>query len=92
MLVRSFFPGLRYEVNSPLNMFGKWSFVVVRRSADSITLRADSGEIRTFPLHIWVKSDCRPFELVIFKVGSKTVRLNPMHPTTAGVTGSKFTL
>lgn len=91
---KKFYSRSRYEVVSPLNPFVVWGFTVVSRTADRVTIQADSGEIRTLPVHVWIKSDLHPFELVIFKVGSKTVRLCSNNPTGSNwtLTGSKFTL
>ena len=91
---KKFYSRSRYEVASPLNPFNIWGFTVVSRSETAVTIQADSGEIRTLPVHIWIKKDLRPFELVIFKIGSKTVRLSSQSVTGSHwtLTGSKFTL
>lgn len=91
---KKFYSRSRYEVVSPLNPFVVWGFTVVSRTADRVTIQADSGEIRTLPVHVWIKSDLHPFELVIFKVGSKNVRLSSNNPTGSNwtLTDSKFTL
>lgn len=94
MFVRSFLPRARYEVASPANPFNKWCYTVISRTPDTITIQADSGEIRTLNIKIWVYSDLAPFELVCFKVGSKNIRLSANNPTGANwtLTGSKFSL
>lgn len=89
-----FFSRRRYEVASPLNQSNIWGFTVVSRSETAVTIQADSGEIRTLPVHIWVNRDLHPHELVIFKVGFKTVRLSSRNAVGGKwtLTGSKFTL
>ena len=94
MFYRHFIPGARYEVISPLNPFTTWIYTAVSRGEKSVTLRADSGEVRTLPVHIWAGSDGCPFELVLFKVGRKNVRLSSargVRPSGA-VSGSRFSL
>ena len=94
MFYRHFVPGARYEVVSPLNCFNTWIFTAISRGEKSVTFRADSGEIRTLPVHIWAGSDGCPFELVIFKVGRKNVRLSACRGVrpSASVSGSRFSL
>lgn len=91
---KRFFSRSRYEVASPFNQSNIWGFTVVSRTDKAVSIQADSGEIRSLPVHIWVCKDLRPFELVIFKVGTKTVRLSANNPTGSKwtLTGSKFSL
>ena len=92
--MRTFIPGASYEVISPLNSCVKWVYTVVSRSANLVTLKADSGEIRTLPVCIWVYSDLCPFELVLFKIGRKNVRLSSSRTVAPSkiLTGSRFSL
>lgn len=94
MYYRHFIPGARYEVASPLNQGVKWAFTVLSRSENSVTFKADSGEVRTLPVCIWVHADLRPFELVLFKIGRKNVRLSASHTLAPSkiLTGSRFSI
>lgn len=94
LVVRSFLPRARYYVASPANPFNKWAYTVISRTPETVTIQADSGEIRTLNIKIWVYSDLSPFEMVCFKIGSKNIRLSANNPTGPNwtLTGSKFTL